>query len=205
MAIWGRLSDFSLHAVLTSLGEYRSGVIQIDISDGNQYYLHVSEQALTALQINEDGFNHPEQAKAVLAKLFSSASGTFRYLPASTSPLRRDFHLDLNALDNTGNMQPHEESAPQKPPLLSVFHHRGMRRLLPHADTRFTLNRNDRAMDNYVLQRFLDSTAAQLMAGASASELALLLNEDVEKIRFYFYRLIEMAVIAPTESPRKTL
>ncbi|HWW07721.1 hypothetical protein [Collimonas sp.] len=191
MAIWGRLSDFSLHAVVTSLGEYRSGVIHIDIGDGNQYYLHVSEQVLTALQMNEDSFDQPEQARAVLAKLFSSATGTFRYLSASTLPLRRDFHLDLNTF--------------QKPPLLSVFHHRGMKRLLPHADTRFTLNRNDHAMDNYVLQRFLDSTTTQLTAGASASELAQLLNEDVEKIRFYFYRLIEMAVIASTESHGKTL
>jgi hypothetical protein len=73
-----------------------------------------------------------------------------------------------------------------------------MKKLLPHADTRFTLNLKDQVMDNYVLQRFLDRSTAQLMTGVSASELAKLLNEDVEKIRFYFYRLIQMTVIIPT-------
>ncbi|SFD22719.1 DUF4388 domain-containing protein [Collimonas sp. OK412] len=198
MAIWGRLSDFSLHAVLTSLREYRSGIIHIDAGDGNQYCLHVSEQALTALQINADNFSCPEQVKAVMAKLFSSSTGTFRYLSAHTSPLRRDFQLDLNDLDNTGNISSQDEISSQKPPLLSVFEHRGMKKLLPHADTRFTLNLKDQVMDNYVLQRFLDRSTAQLMTGVSASELAKLLNEDVEKIRFYFYRLIQMTVIIPT-------
>lgn len=195
MAIWGRLSDFSLHAVLTSVGQYRSGVIQIDIGDGNRYHLHVAERVLTALQINADNTSDPEQAKAVVARLHLASSGTFRYLPTDAMPLRRDFHLDLNELGNTSSPQ----GMPSQKPLLSVFHHRGMQRLLPRADACFRLNRHDYVMDNYVLQRFLDRTVQQLAVGASASELAELLNEDVEKIRFYFYRLIEIAVIIPSE------
>jgi hypothetical protein len=178
-------------------------VIHIDIGDGNRYYLHVSEQVLTALQINADNTSDLEQAKAVVARLILSFTGTFRYLPVDAMPLRRDFHLDLKDLGNTSHISYPEEKPFQKP-LLSVFHHRGMKKLLPRADTCFSLNRNDYAMDNYVLQRFLDRTVQQLVVGASASELAELLNEDVEKIRFYFYRLIEMAVIIPSEPHRNT-
>ena len=191
MAIWGRLSDFSLHAVLSSVGKYRSGVIHVDLGEGSQYHLHVSEGVLTALLINADGIGDPELAKAVVARLCLSAGGTFRYLRMDATPLRRDFHLGLNELGNISSRQ----EAPSQKPLLSVFHHRGMKRLLPHADICFRLNRNDYAMDNYVLQRFLDRSVQQLIVGVSASALAELLNDDVEKIRFYFSRLIEMAVI----------
>jgi len=128
MAIWGRLSDFSLYVVLTGLGNHRSGVIHIDIGDGNQYYLHVSAQALTALQINTADFTHLRQARSVLARLLRATNGTFRYLSAEASPLRRDFHLNLEKLADISNVPTHADNPFREPRLLSVFQNRGIKK-----------------------------------------------------------------------------
>lgn len=199
MAIWGRLSDFSLYVVLTGLGNHRSGVIHIDIGDGNQYYLHISAQALTALQINTADFTHLWQARSVLARLLRATNGTFRYLSAEASPLRRDFHLNLEKLANISNVPAYADNPLREPRLLSVFQNRGIKkcyrmsmRVLFCATYVYTLG-------NYVLRQFLERAAWQLGAGVSAAELARLLSEDIEKIQFYFYRLIELGVIIPVE------
>lgn len=71
--------------------------------------------------------------------------------------------------------------------------------MLPHVDARFILRNDVYMLDNYVLRQFLERAAWQLGAGVSAAELARLLSEDIEKIQFYFYRLIELGVIIPVE------
>ncbi|MFC5473147.1 hypothetical protein [Paraherbaspirillum soli] len=202
MAIWGRLSDFSLHLVLTRLARRRPGVIHVDICDGNQYYVHVSAKGLTALQMNSTDYGRLDQARTVLARLLSATTGTFRYLPEDTSPLRKNFHLDLQELAAVANNPSAVDGASYAQEKSSVFHHSSIQKLLPHADTRFILSGRNLPLNNEVLQHFVKQSSFELTLGASAAELARLLGEDLEKVRFYLYRLREADVIVPMRAFR---
>ena len=89
-------------------------------------------------------------------------------------------------------MAPHADNPILEPRLLSDFSKSRYKNLLPHVDAHFILHSNVHTLNNYVLQQFPERTAWQFGAGVSAAELVRRLSGDIEKIRLYFYRLIEL-------------
>lgn len=180
MAIFGKLSDFSLREIVSVIGR-RSGVLLIEADNGQCLRLQLSGERITRVSV-ERTIESTDEASQLL-KRFAHGQGSFHFDSQSDDSLRQGpLQLDWqNFL-----APPHEglsESAD-----------------LPHPETRFMLIKGRNVSLDPALEKFLQQSGSLLEQSASPLQISEELGLPLEMVRRRLQQLREVKKVWPVRA-----
>ncbi|MDR2216083.1 MAG: DUF4388 domain-containing protein [Nevskiaceae bacterium] len=186
MAIFGKLSDFSLREVISMIGR-RPGALLLESDDGSRMHMQLSDAQIVRITL-ERSIESVDEAASLL-KRFVQGQGSFHFDQREDDrPLAATLQLDWQRL-----LPPAD--APSSPAQTRIKADD-----LPHPQTCFVLIKGRNVRLDPILDAFLQRCGAQLERGASAQQLSDELAMELEAVQWHLQSLREIKKIWPVRA-----
>jgi hypothetical protein len=181
LAIFGKLSDFSLREVTSMIGR-RSGALLLEGDDGGRVHLQISGESVVQISVERSITSEDEAAQ--LLRRFALGEGSFRF------DQRADADLQPGPLQLNWQQLLPVVAVEAKPQAVD----------LPHPQTCFILIKGRNVPLDSQQSAFLERGGALLERGASAEQLSHALHLPVTTVQQHLQALREVKKIWPVRA-----
>jgi hypothetical protein len=196
LAIFGKLSDFSLREVISMVGR-RSGALLLESGDGSRVQLQISDAQVARITVERRVRSADEAAQ--LLRDFVRGQGWFHFEQRND-----DVPQDGTTSFDWQQLIP---LPPETPPPGEV---RARTADLPHPETCFVLIKGRSVQLDSALTEFLQQSSPRLERGASAEQISEALRLPLETVQWHLQSLRELkkiwpvrAHVEPVDAPKK--
>ena len=194
MAIFGSLEELPIPEILSMLG-HRSGHLKVwDLPDDKRCDLYIDKGKLKAVRINGRRIQEVFEVREEMVSLLSTKNGSFEFDRCAPEALQQGLNASIQQLLLSAATAIDEIAA--------------YRNNFADPRTRFQMlttfeSWTDESWTDQELAHFWERAEEALLDGASAIELAEMLDMHLEQVQLILYKLRSLGVIEPVRQFQK--